>query len=39
MEARQDTAIPGARRFAIRLISFTGTGLVSGKWTGPFRMS
>jgi hypothetical protein len=32
-------AIPAARSFAIRLISFTGTGLVSGKWTVPFRSS
>jgi|SRR5271169_1161974 len=29
-------AIPAARSFAIRLMSFTGTGLVSGKWTVPF---
>jgi len=32
-------AIPAARSFAIRLMSFTGTGLVSGKWTVPFRNS
>src|ERR1019366_6138020 len=32
-------AIPAARSFAIRLISFAGTGLVSGKWTVPFRSS
>ena len=32
-------AIPAARSFAIRLMSFTGTGLVSGKWTVPFRSS
>jgi hypothetical protein len=32
-------AMPAARSFAIRLISFTGTGLVSGKWTVPFRRS
>lgn len=32
-------AIPAARSFAIRLISLTGTGLVSGKWTVPFRRS
>jgi len=32
-------AIPLARSFAIRLMSFTGTGLVSGKWTVPFRSS
>lgn len=32
-------AIPAARSFAIRLMSFTGTGLVSGKWTVPFRRS
>src|ERR1039458_5780236 len=30
-------AIPAARSFAIRLMSFTGTGLASGKWTVPFR--
>jgi len=32
-------AIPAARSFAIRLMSFTGTGLVNGKWTVPFRNS
>ena len=32
-------AIPAARSFAIRSMSFTGTGLVSGKWTVPFRSS
>src|ERR1035438_3500421 len=32
-------AIPAARSVAIRLMSFTGTGLVSGKWTVPFRSS
>ena len=32
-------AIPAARSFAIKLMSFTGTGLVSGKWTVPFRSS
>jgi hypothetical protein len=32
-------AIPAARSFAIRAMSFTGTGLVSGKWTVPFRSS
>ena len=32
-------AIPAARSFAIRLMSFTGTGLVSVKWTVPFRRS
>jgi hypothetical protein len=32
-------AIPAARSFAIRLMSFTGTGFVSGKWTVPFRSS
>jgi len=32
-------AIPAARSFAIRLMSFTGTGLVSGKWTVTFRSS
>ena len=32
-------AIPAARSFAIRLMSFTGTGLLSGKWTVPFRSS
>src|SRR5689334_1932488 len=32
-------AIPAARSFAIRPMSFTGTGLVSGKWTVPFRSS
>jgi hypothetical protein len=32
-------AIPAARSFAIRLMSFTGTGSVSGKWTVPFRSS
>ena len=31
--------IPAARNFATRLMSFTGTGLVSGKWTVPFRSS
>jgi hypothetical protein len=29
--------IPAARSFAIRLMSFTGAGLVSGNWTVPFR--
>lgn len=28
--------IPAARSFAIRLMSFTGAGLVSGNWTLPF---
>ena len=32
-------AIPAARNLAIRLISFAGTGLASGKWTVPFRSS
>ena len=32
-------AIPAARSFAIRAMSFNGTGLVSGKWTVPFRSS
>ncbi len=32
-------AIPSARNFAIRLMSFTGTGLASGKCTVPFRTS
>src|SRR5690348_14093259 len=32
-------AIPAARSFAIRLMSFTGTGLMNGKWTVPFRRS
>ena len=36
---RAVAAIPAARIFAIRLMSFTGTGLVSGKWTVPFRSS
>src|ERR1035438_7635742 len=31
--------LPAARSFAIRAMSFTGTGLVSGKWTVPFRSS
>ena len=30
-------AIAAARSFAIRAMSFTGTGLVSGNWTVPFR--
>ena len=29
-------AIPAARSFAIRLMSFTGTGLVSGNGPSPF---
>ena len=29
--------IPAARSFAIRPMSFTGTGLVRGNWTVPFR--
>ena len=29
--------MPAARSFAIRLMSFTGAGLVSGNWTVPFR--
>ena len=32
-------AIPAARNFAIRSMSFTGTGLVRGNWTVPFRSS
>ena len=32
-------AIPAARSFAIRSMSFTGTGLVRGNWTVPFRSS
>ena len=32
-------AIPAARSFAIRFMSFIGTGLVSGKWIVPFRRS
>ena len=32
-------AIPAARSLAMRRISFTGTGLVSEKWTVPFRTS
>ena len=32
-------AIPAARSFAIRLMSFTGTGLVSVKWIVPFLTS
>ena len=32
-------AIPAARSFAIRPMSFTGTGLVRGNWTVPFRSS
>ena len=36
---RAVAAMPAARSFAIRLMSFTGTGLVSGKWTVPFRRS
>ena len=32
-------AIPAARSFAIRLMSFTGTGLLSGKCTVPLRSS
>ena len=31
--------IPAARSFAIRLMSFSGTGLVRGKRTVPFRSS
>jgi hypothetical protein len=32
-------AIPAARSFAMRPMSFTGTGLVNGNWTVPFRSS
>jgi hypothetical protein len=32
-------AIPAARSFAIRAMSFTGTDLVSGNWSVPFRSS
>jgi hypothetical protein len=32
-------AIPAARSFAMRPMSLTGTGLVSGNWTVPFRSS
>ena len=32
-------AIPAARSFAMRTMSFTGTCSVSGKWTVPFRSS
>jgi hypothetical protein len=32
-------AIPAARSFAIRLMSFTGTGLLSVKWIVPFLRS
>jgi DNA-directed RNA polymerase specialized sigma24 family protein len=32
-------AISAARSFAIRSMSFTGTGLVRGNWTVPFRSS
>src|SRR4051794_10536016 len=32
-------AIPAARSLAIRVMSFTGTGLVREKWIVPFRSS
>src|SRR5580765_283773 len=32
-------AIPAAGNFAIRLMSLTGTGFVSEKWTVPLRSS